>query len=166
MPVSTQFPSIPFIDKKVGEPITSFLNISYERWNDAIVCYRTGNYLAAVYLAGYSVECILKYIILQYKFPHLDQVVLNDIAKADMKKVASHYLDSLLDIGNRESIFKVPTKIDYPDIIKWSSEWRYSYYQLDKNSAEYFLKSVISLIRALKDNISNNSIRIRELSPI
>lgn len=164
MSSSVTFPTIPYIDKKKEASIESFLNISYDRWNDAVVCYKKGNYIAAVYLAGYSVECLLKYIILKCKYSDTDPVILNDIARGDMKKVASHYLDALLDIGNRELLFKVPTKNDYPEIIQWTSEWRYSHFRLDEECAEYFLDQIICLISSIKANISNGNIRIREFS--
>lgn len=167
----TLFPrSISYINKSNVEKIVAFRDVSYKRWADAVASYQNGRYLAAVYLAGYSLECILKYTILESKFPRrknfsFTQVTeeLNDDLKAFKE---AHRLDLLIDTGNHHKIFQRPTnKESYVNVLtRWKSEWRYSEEEISPAQAKYFLNLVREFVQRLIEN-TNGRLMIRSLQP-
>lgn len=62
------FPKIPYMNMYIPSDIGLYRNAGYDRWDDAIACYSQEKYLAATYLAGYSIECLLKYVLLKNRF--------------------------------------------------------------------------------------------------
>jgi hypothetical protein len=153
--------NVQYIKKNDENDIKYFYNVSYERWNNAIKCFNNGDYFIALYLAGYSVECILKYAIWETLFPDKSitrrDLCIKDLKAIDAKfeKLNSHDLAGLIELGNNKDVFIAPTKSDFKEVIKWTSEWRYAKVHNihTKEVAKEFLESVVELSSQLKDNI-------------
>ena len=168
------FSGIKYICMNQISDIHAYHQVSHARWDDAIACYRNKNYFGAIYLAGYSAECMLKYAILQTLYAGKNDINLKELASQDKKFVPlkDHKLGKLIDLGNdnftelfNKSIFDVPKRYDFLDVIEWTSEWRYSTDSVLEMHAESFLNSVRELIKQLKDN-TDRKLNIKELKEV
>lgn len=166
---ATVFPMISYIHKNEPAMIATFKNVSYDRWDDAVACYQKERYLAAVYLAGYCIECLLKYVILEERFSDRSPLILKEYANPPLKPLGTHYISRLIEIcnGGKDGLqsFKAPTSSDLAELEQWSEQWRYSCTVLPKDAADLFLHTVRRIVEQIKDNMTNNRIRLRTLKP-
>lgn len=154
--MSTNSLSIRYIEKNCIRNARDYYNVSHDRWKNAISSYSAGDLFAAIYLAGYSVECILKYVILAT----LDEALLQGQSTISIKQLMrhdscygvlkTHDISGLMELGNQTNIFKVPKESDFLELIKWTAEWRYCISNnVDAQNAINFLKSVELLSQQL-----------------
>lgn len=66
--VSEKEINVEYISMNCIRDITDYYICGHDRWANAMNCYVNGDYLAAVYLGGYSAECLLKYVILDSQY--------------------------------------------------------------------------------------------------
>lgn len=158
-----------YIEKNCIKDFKHFYKVSHERWNNAVNCYKSGDYLAAVYLAGYSVENILKYILLKSLFEDIlnaDKCFnIGQLIKSDnfYEPLKTHKLSKLLEIGHQTNTFKIPKDSDFQEVMKWTSEWRYAFeYNLDDQKTKAFLESVKQINQQLKTELEGK-IKLKEL---
>lgn len=60
--------TVTYIQKDDIRDLRAYHMVSHDRWQNAVNCFYHADYLASLYLAGYSVECILKYVIIKKLF--------------------------------------------------------------------------------------------------
>lgn len=151
---------VSYIMKNQVADINYFYHVSYNRWNNAVNCFKNGDYFSAVYLAGYSVECILKYAIWESLYPNgaiaKGKVSITDLENEDSryKVLWTHQLPRIIEFGNSKNVFKAPVKSDFSELMKWTSEWRYAKVHniTDRDMAKEFLDDIVELSQQLKDN--------------
>lgn len=147
---------VKYIEKNCIRNLRDYYKVSHERWKNANSLYSAGDYLASIYLAGYSVECILKYVLLETLDATLHQTEKTfSIGKLIKKEgcyevLKTHNLKGLIQLGNEKNVFKVPKESDFKELVKWTSEWRYSISDnTNDNNAKVFLQSVELLSQQL-----------------
>jgi hypothetical protein len=161
---------VEFIERNCIRNIRDFHKVSHDRWNNAMTCYMNKDYYTALYIAGYSVECILKYVLMESLFSgstslSIAQEVKKESIKEMKKKLGylnTHHLSNLIKLGNEEKIFSVPKESDYQLVVKWEHHWRYAIkHNIDKEIAEEYLRSVVALSEELKKEMVGK-IKIQE----
>lgn len=150
------------------------------RWDDALACYRQGNYLGAIYLAGYAAECMLKYAIIQTlfveKFSKKETVDLTEFREERhiYFPLTTHNLTRLMKLGNTSlavldgrEVFERPVAREFEKVTKWRSEWRYSTDRawVKKVHADAFLQEIIEMISQLRKS-AHKGLKIGELQSI
>ncbi len=166
--------SVKYIEYKRITNIKDYYNVSRDRWKNAVNCFNNKDYFAALYLAGYSIECLLKYVIIQKSFNGEDKqnngLNLPEACKNDKKYKAlsnpNHNISKLINLGNDTSIFVAPKESEFKSIIEWKSEWRYAINHNinSEDIAKVFLSEAIELSKQLKDNV--NDLKISEFKMI
>jgi HEPN domain-containing protein len=153
---------VEYITKNCIRNIRDYHKVSHDRWNNAMTCYMNEDYYTALYIAGYSVECILKYVLLGSLFSEHKTLSIRQVAKNGRKCLDSHHLRNLMRLGNEEKIFSVPKDSDYQLVIEWDPQWRYAIkHNINKEVAEEYLRSVVTLSEQLKKEMVGK-IKIKE----
>ncbi|MFE5430626.1 hypothetical protein [Peribacillus simplex] len=153
--------NVNFIKKNRITDVKDYHTVSHERWKNAVNCYKNDDYLAALYLAGYSVECILKYAIFANSFSTIRIIDINSLKRyrvdgREFKALGTHQIAELINLGNSKNVFKTPKEADYKDdVILWKAEWRYATnHNIDKQRALIFLNSAVKLSEQLKAELT------------
>ena len=159
-----------YIEKNCIRDFKDFYRVSQNQWKSAVTSYSSGDYLTAVYLAGYSVECLLKYVILESLY--IGELIaqcsfsIGQLIRTDrfFEPLSKHKLNKLLEIGNQKNVFKVPKESDFVEIMSWTSEWRYAtQHNLTDKTALEFLQSVENFTVQLKNELEGK-LRIKNFS--
>lgn len=121
-----------------------FYRAAKERLEDAQLLFSLNRTTAAVYLAGYSVECMIKALILS-AVPRSQQ---NTILAMFRGRLAHDY-DWLIRLYRQHGGIGLPRHLtsDFDDIASWSTDMRYSPARIDANEAKNFLGSVTKIIK-------------------
>ncbi|MEH6917358.1 hypothetical protein V7Y60_25095 [Priestia megaterium] len=158
-----KFNHVKYIEKNCIRDIEYYKKVSLQRWDNVLKAYEHGEYFTALYIGGYCVECILKYVILKSLFGEQKNLELHKVKKTDWSKkkaieiIFKHNIDKLMTLGNELRIFKVPKEVDFQDIIEWKSEWRYAIdHSIDKVLAKEFLESVILMSKQLYKEVKSD----------
>jgi len=145
-----------------------YYKVSYDRWDNAVNCFKNKDFFVSLYLAGYSVECILKYVILETLFaeevtkPNGLNLVKTAPRSSDYYPLQTHDLAGLMHLGNQRNVFVLPKESDFKEVIKWSSEWRYATeHNINNRIAEDFLLSLVDISKQLKSSLQGK-IKIKE----
>jgi hypothetical protein len=134
-----------------GINIRRFLRAAEQRLASAHVLYNAGMFLECVYLAGYSVECGMKAVILSqiplHKRPKFMQEYFRGSIAHDYE-----YLKSLL----REKQIHMPSGIvsHLRNVVTWSTDLRYEVGQIKSTEAIRFLSSVTEILNWAKGRSS------------
>ncbi|HGA0700393.1 TPA: hypothetical protein ACIQN5_001300 [Bacillus cereus] len=158
-----KFNHITYIEKNCIRDIEDYKKVSINRWDNVLKAYEQREYFTALYIGGYCVECILKYVILKDLFGEQKNLELHKVRKEDASKkkvidvIFKHHIDKLMILGNELRIFKVPKDVDFQDIIEWKSEWRYAIdCFVDQTLAKEFLESIILMSEQLHKELKGN----------
>ena len=125
---------------------------------DAFALKKQRRWRGAIYLAGYSVECLLKWKLMKiFKCRHLDELQskLRDrkVLKSD-EGVYTHDLQKLLRLSDENS--RLSQNLDcwkaFSLVNRWTPEWRYTADESNESDADYFFKAV----EKVSDWINNN----------
>ncbi len=149
--------------------IKDYFTVCYARWDNAVNSFRSGDYFTAIYLSGYCIECILKYVILKELYSKEaskpNGLDITKIPKIYKENEFKHNLAGLIKIGNEKKIFDVPKESDFKELIKWKSEWRYAKsHNIDSEDiAKEFLDSVVEFSIQLK---ANSKIKVNQFKKI
>jgi HEPN domain-containing protein len=120
-----------------------FFRAATQRFDEARFLLVRGTFTtAAIYLAGYTVECGLKALILRHEMPHV-----NSSTVSSFRGHAAHSYDWL-----KQQL--TPRKVSLPsemarrlaNVDWWGTELRYRTGQVERRIAENFLKTVSEII--------------------
>jgi HEPN domain-containing protein len=123
-----------------------YYRCAFQRFEDAQILLRAAHTTDAVYLAGYSVECILKAILLEQRSPatRADLLTLFRGNRAhDYEWLRARYLE---DGGAR---FPRDLTAAFTLVSAWSTDMRYLPRTLRAGEAKEFLAAAESILRAL-----------------
>lgn len=139
-------------------------SIAVKRLVDAKVLLNNKRYFASVYIAGYCLELVLKYRIakiMQFNkgFPenktefnsyYLDtrKVLLHNTIR-ELRDIRNHDLSKLLHYSGEEVKVLSRLNVEWEDVKNWSPEMRYSDFNIKKQKAVIFLKSVRVILNEL-----------------
>ena len=112
------------------------------RYEEAVVLLKAEKSVGAVYLAGYTVECYLKAMILNGVSPHLRKRL-----RAELHGRRAHDIEWLKGLYRRHVWAAIP-----PDIIRqltrvafWDTDLRYATVLREPRGAEGFMNSVVAI---------------------
>jgi HEPN domain-containing protein len=110
-----------------------------QRADDAELLLEAGRTTAAVYLAGYTVECFMKALILAGASPHLRREPLKDF-RGDR----AHNLEWLGALYRRHIAAPIPREVirHLTRVASWSTDLRYAAGALKRRDADKFMESV------------------------
>jgi hypothetical protein len=129
---------------------------------DARVLMKNDRFAAAIYIAGYAIEIVLKLKICQnlqfgQGFPETKQEMNNylvHINRNNLKPVVihisdvrNHDLNKLLYYSGVETIVNKNLRSEWAIVNQWNPEIRYKKIRILKKSAEDYIKSVSKIIR-------------------
>ena len=120
-----------------------FYQAAKQRAEDAELLLKAGRTTGAVYLAGYTVECFLKALILAGAAPGLRKELLNDFHGG-----RAHNLEWLSDLYRRRVAQTIPRQVTQhlTRLASWSTKLRYATGALKKRDALEFMGSVQAVV--------------------
>ena len=120
-----------------------FYRAAKERLEDAELLLDLNRTTAAVYLAGYSVECIIKSLILSAVPPSREGAIL-----AQFRSGQAHDFRWLTRLYQQHSRVRIPQQIawHFTRIRNWSTAIRYSPATVPSNEAKQFFNSTTEII--------------------
>ncbi len=124
--------------------------VAIHRYDDADCLMKAKRYNAAIYLAGYAVECMLKALLVN-RTPSSKTRDLSDYFRGNL----GHNLEQLLQaIRDRGENFPKTTARQFQTINKiWSVNIRYQHVQLKNKDAESIMRAVLEIMLLLKGRI-------------
>lgn len=137
--------------------ITDQRRAALKRREDARVLFEQGeqHFMGAMYLGGYTVECNLKWLLMEINRVN----TLKELAEklqVDDSILYTHKLEALINIlpGDYSWRFRISDvwRDFRTEISHWSPEWRYSPKIQSKENAENFLNAVDNISTWLKNN--------------
>jgi HEPN domain-containing protein len=114
-----------------------------QRAEDADMLLQGGRTTGAVYLAGYTVECFLKALILAGAAPRLRQKLLSDFRGG-----RAHNLEWLSVLYRRHVRLAIPRQVaeHLTRAASWTTNLRYETGALNKRDADDFMESVRTIV--------------------
>ncbi len=121
-----------------------FHRCARQRYDEAKVLFEAERNTGAVYLAGYSIECILKSLILAASPP----VKRTGIIKT-FRGVKAHDYDWLRSYYLKKGGAQFPRDVTrhFASVNVWSTELRYLPREVRAHEAQEFLKSALAILR-------------------
>ena len=121
-----------------------FYRAAKERFEDAELILSLNRTTAAVYLAGYSVEFMIKALILSSVPRSQENTIL-----AMFRGRLAHDYDWLMRLYRRHRGSPVPTHLVLPfdRVTRWSTDIRYSPATIQTSEAKAFLHSISEIIK-------------------
>jgi HEPN domain-containing protein len=122
-----------------------FYRAAIQRFDDAqFLLHQGGRTTAAVYLAGYSVECILKALILSVATGKRRTAIL-----ASFRGQRAHSFDWLKEqyLKSKGPSFPRDTSRCFRIVSTWSTDMRYKTGRLDPEESVAFLQAAETIIR-------------------
>lgn len=135
--------------------ITEQRKASLHRLADAEALFQKERWRGAMYLAGYAVECRLKYQLMRkWKCFTLEELEATLARKGVGLNPFTHNLDSLLkSLGCRERLrLDQPKWTAFTKVNRWRPAWRYSAHLASRDAASIFLSAVRDVIRWVENN--------------
>lgn len=116
-----------------------FYRAAKQRYDDALLLLQLQRTTGAVYLAGYSVECMLKALILESVSDRQELLIL-----AQFRGQQAHNPGWLLRLYKKTVSANVPTNViaHLVRVNSWSTDMRYQPSFMDEGDAQGFMKSV------------------------
>jgi HEPN domain-containing protein len=120
-----------------------FYRAAKQRAEDADMLLDGGRTTGAVYLAGYTVECFLKALILAGAAPGLRQKLLRDFRGS-----RAHNLEWLSVVYRRHVGSAIPRQVaeHLTRASSWTTDLRYAAGALKKQDADAFMESVQAIV--------------------
>lgn len=121
-----------------------FYRAAMERLDDASLLIDLNRTTAAVYLAGYSVECIIKCLIVSAVPLRREHEVL-----ASFRGNRAHDYYWLMDLYQQYGGAAIPNQLfpHFTRVERWSTNLRYSPQTIQQRPAKAFLDSVSQIIK-------------------
>jgi HEPN domain-containing protein len=120
-----------------------FYRVAKQRFDDALLLLEMGRTTAAVYLAGYSVECMLKALILSAVPQAQEEEILGWFRGA-----RAHDYEWLLQLYVEKGGARMPTRVVpyFTRVNSWSTDMRYVAGTLGMHEAKAFLDAAVEII--------------------
>ena len=128
------------------------------RWDDAIVLRANARYRGAMYLAGYSVECLLKTKLMRIhdcrSLTELDAELRRKRLLSEDMRVHTHQLEQLLKLaGGRDRLRADPVLWSLFAIVnRWMPAWRYNPDLSDYEESEDYFGAVMAIREWIEHN--------------
>lgn len=121
-----------------------FYRAAKERLEDAELLFSLKRTTAAVYLAGYSVECMIKALILSAVPDSREAQIL-----AMFRGRLAHDFRWLIGLYQRYTGVGIPQHLtdDFEEVTDWSTDMRYSPATIHTNQAKDFLDSTTQIMK-------------------
>ncbi|MEO8210850.1 MAG: hypothetical protein ABI840_09820 [bacterium] len=139
--------------------------LAHVRIKDVNILFYNNRHLGSQYLAGYSVELMLKYNVcklfnLSNGYPEsrsdLESYLsgikvnfLNAMKNIGLRTFKTHNLNDLLLISGKEFDVKNLHLKEWKDILFWNPELRYLNFRQNKSESKKFLSSVNKILKVL-----------------
>jgi HEPN domain-containing protein len=129
------------------------------RHDDARALFNAVRWRGAMYIAGYSAECLLKTKLMRmFGCSHLRELedVLRDRgALSGRATVFTHELELLLDLTKRINVMRQNAEVwkQFNLVNRWMPAWRYSADQSCREDAEDFLESIQGVLNWIEHNV-------------
>src|SRR5262245_16909784 len=136
--------------------VTDQRKASIHRMEDARVLFRSRRWRGAMYLAGYAVECRLKYKLMQkWNCFTLDELEKRLVSRGVSQSPFTHNLDTLTKLtGARDRIDQNPAMSNYFSVVsRWQPAWRYSPDLATRESSEEFLRAGAEFVTWIENNL-------------
>ncbi len=119
-----------------------FYRAAKQRYDDAQLLLEAGRTTGAVYLAGYTVECFLKALLLASVSRQLRQRLLGEFCGA-----GGHDIERLGALYRRHVGADIPRDVTrhLSRVATWSTDLRYATGTLKRRDADEFFKSVVAV---------------------
>jgi len=113
-----------------------------QRFADAQLLLNADRTTGAVYLAGYTVECFLKALLLASVAPRLRRKLLDEFRGS-----RAHNMEWLGTLYRQHGDTAIPLDVSrhLSRLAPWSTDLRYATGMLGRREADQFLKSVIAI---------------------
>jgi HEPN domain-containing protein len=121
-----------------------FYRAAKQRFQEAEVLLNAGMNTGAVYLAGYTVECLLKALLLEGAAPGLRKQLLDEFRGS-----RAHSIEWLLVLYRQHVRANIPRDVSrhLRQVSSWSTELRYATVLEEQGDADAFVESVLAIIR-------------------
>jgi HEPN domain-containing protein len=120
-----------------------FYRAAKQRFDDALLLLEMERTTAAVYLAGYSVECMLKALILS-AVPQAQEAAL----LARFRGARAHDYEWLLELYAEQSGARLPASVvpHFARVNSWSTDMRYTPGTIAAHEAQAFVEAAIAIM--------------------
>ena len=121
-----------------------FYRAAKERLEDAELLLSLNRTTGAVYLAGYSVECMIKSLILSAVSPSREEAIL-----ASFRGGQAHDYSWLIDLYYECRGTAIPNRLfqHFTRVERWSTNLRYSPQTIQQRQAKAFLDSTSKIMK-------------------
>ncbi len=121
-----------------------FYRVAKQRFDDALLLIELERTTAAVYLAGYSVECMLKALTLSIVPGTKEDEILGMFRSG-----RAHDYEWLMWLYRRNGGTPIPSHLvpHFTQVNTWSTDMRYSPGTIETGEAKAFLDAVIEIIQ-------------------
>ncbi len=120
-----------------------FYRAAKQRFADAELLLAAGRTTGAVYLAGYTVECFLKALVLTSVTPRLRKEIMKEFRGA-----RAHNIEWLRDLYRRSVGAAIARDVTrhLARVATWSTDLRYSTSNVRRGAANTFIESVMVVV--------------------
>ena len=120
-----------------------FYRAAKQRFDDALLLLEMDRTTAAVYLAGYSVECMLKALILSTVPPAQEAALL-----AQFRGARAHDYEWLLHLYSDKGGARMPVSVvpHFARVNSWSTDMRYTPGTIAAHEAKAFVDAAIAIM--------------------
>ncbi len=142
--------------RKPHSGVTDQYKASLHRMEDARVLFAGRRWRGAMYLAGYAVECRLKYKMMrQWKCFNLEELGARLAAKGVVEAVFTHNLRQLLNISGGKDRLRDnnPTWRAFDLVNQWQPAWRYNPSPASRETAQLFLDAAQQVVEWVQNNL-------------
>jgi len=124
-------------------PARRFYRAAKQRFDDALLLLEMERTTAAIYLAGYSVECMLKALILS-AVPQVQEVELLEM----LRGARAHDYAWLLHLYAENGGARMPPSVvpHFARVNSWSTDMRYAPGTIAAHEAKAFLDAAIEIM--------------------
>lgn len=125
-----------------------FVEIALQRYEDAEILLKAGRTTAAVYLAGYAAECVLKAALLANTPPRK-----HDSLRGQFRGNKGHSLEWLrFELTKRGLSFPAEVMKHFQRVTTWSTDLRYSPGRFPTADAKSLLGSTDAIMKWIDSN--------------
>lgn len=139
--------------------ITEHAKASLHRREDAQALFREQRWRGAMYLAGYSVECLLKAKLMRmyscYNLLDLESELRRRSLLAADSTILTHQLEILLRLANGLDRLRQNAKLcpAFNLVNRWIPAWRYNPNIANSQDAEDYLNAVDHIRQCIENNL-------------
>lgn len=142
--------------RKKHQGVSDQRKASIQRLDDAMALFDKKRWRGSMYMAGYSVECRLKYVLMRaYRCRNLAQLESRLQQKGLQTSAFTHNLETLFDLTR--SLPRMRTNRNawraFTMTNQWMPAWRYSAHPASAQEAEDFLDALKTVLGCIEGNL-------------